>query len=198
MPRSDFFCKLGLFAVKDFLDARSCAQLRADLSVARTSKATIEHGKVDESFRRTSWAEDFAESADLVGSRLSLLRPELERHFNVALTGFEEPQFLIYQEGGFYRPHRDVWHHANAPENMKNRKVSVVIFVNGEAATAGDGYVGGKLNFFGLIQDSPSFKHCGLPLTGEAGLLIAFRSDLMHEVTPVIAGTRHTVVSWFY
>ena len=102
----------------------------------------------------------------------------------------------MYRPGGFYRPHRDVWTHADAPENMKRRKISVVIFLNGESASEED-YTGGKLAFFGLLQD-PSFQECGLPLTGEAGLLIAFRSDLLHEVTPVMSGTRHTVVSWFY
>lgn len=198
MPRSSFFAKLGLFAVNDFLDAQTRAQLRMDVSAARISKATIEHGAIDENFRRTGWAEDVAEAANVVGSRLSLLRPELERHFEVALTGWEEPQFLIYQPGGFYRPHRDVWTNAEAPEYMRVRKVSVVIFLNDESPVADDGYAGGNLTFFGLINDPPSFKDCGLPLTGEAGLLIAFRSDILHEVTPVIAGTRHTVVSWFY
>jgi predicted 2-oxoglutarate/Fe(II)-dependent dioxygenase YbiX len=38
----------------------------------------------------------------------------------------------------------------------------------------------------------------GLPVTGEAGSLIAFPSDMVHEVTPVSRGERYTVVSWFY
>jgi SM-20-related protein len=32
---------------------------------------------------------------------------------------------------------------------------------------------------------------------GEPGLLVAFRSDTVHEVLPVTHGERFTVVSWF-
>jgi hypothetical protein len=55
--------------------------------------------------------------------------------------------------------------------------VSVVSFLNGEAeAPGGDGYCGGALTFYGLLRD-PRANQLGFPLAGEAGLLIAFRSD---------------------
>jgi hypothetical protein len=66
MPRSNFFAKLGLFAVNDFLDAPTRTQLRTDLASARISKAGIDHGAVDEGFRRAGYAEDFAASADVI------------------------------------------------------------------------------------------------------------------------------------
>jgi SM-20-related protein len=31
----------------------------------------------------------------------------------------------------------------------------------------------------------------------EAGLLIAFRSEMLHEVEPVTSGERVTIVSWY-
>ena len=60
------------------------------------------------------------------------------------------------------------------------------------------GYSGGSLTFFGLMDDSPSGESVGLPLAGETGLLIAFPSHLVHSVSPVTAGERYTLVSWFF
>ena len=37
----------------------------------------------------------------------------------------------------------------------------------------------------------------GLPLEAEEGLLATFPADVVHEVRPVEAGERYTVVTWF-
>jgi SM-20-related protein len=34
-------------------------------------------------------------------------------------------------------------------------------------------------------------------LIGEPGLLVAFRSDVLHEVEAVTHGERYSIVSWF-
>jgi SM-20-related protein len=68
-----------------------------------------------------------------------------------------------------------------------------VLFLNGEGgADQPSSYGGGQLTFYGLMGD-----RLGLPLAGRPGLLVAFRSDLVHAVTPVTRGERYTVVSWF-
>jgi SM-20-related protein len=41
------------------------------------------------------------------------------------------------------------------------------------------------------------WKNIGLPLDARAGLLIAFRSEVFHEVQPVTHGQRLSVVGWF-
>lgn len=201
MPRSNFFAHLGLFAVRDFLDAEACARLRADMSTADVSPATIgtAYGEVvNEALRRAEMAKASADSKSLIKSLLSDLQPKLESHFNVALTGAEKPQFLNYSQGGFCTLHRDDSDDPESAEYIKMRKVSVVIFLNSESEEARQGsYVGGRLTFYSLMKDQ-SWKNCGLPLTGEEGLLIAFRSDVMHGVTPVTCGVRHTIVTWFY
>ena len=56
-------------------------------------------------------------------------------------------------------------------------------------------YAGGSLMFYGLIDD-PRTRNHGLPLTAVSGLLVAFRSETVHAVTPVTRGTRFTIVSW--
>jgi predicted 2-oxoglutarate/Fe(II)-dependent dioxygenase YbiX len=53
------------------------------------------------------------------------------------------------------------------------------------------------LSFFGLMGEDAREEAVGLPLTGEAGLLVAFPSELVHGVQAVTRGKRYTVVSWF-
>jgi SM-20-related protein len=201
MPRSNFFAHFGLLAIRDFLDAEACAMLRAEMLAAEVSPATIgtKAGEVvDEDLRRAGISKVPADSKSLIKSRLSDLQPRLESHFNLALKNFERPQFLIYSQGGFCTHHRDSTDNPEADEYLKMRKVSVVIFLNSETEEARQGaYAGGKLTFYSLMKD-PLWKSCGLPLIGEEGLLIAFRSDVMHEVTPVTCGARHTIVTWFF
>jgi predicted 2-oxoglutarate/Fe(II)-dependent dioxygenase YbiX len=35
-------------------------------------------------------------------------------------------------------------------------------------------------------------------LAGEQSLLVGFKSDVKHEVTPVTSGERFTLVTWFF
>ncbi len=47
-------------------------------------------------------------------------------------------------------------------------------------------------------MENSVFGNFGLPLAGEPGLFIAFPPTLVHEVTPVTAGARYVLVSWYY
>ena len=97
----------------------------------------------------------------------------------------------MYRPGDFYRPHRDRAARAgDFVEGARSRRVSVVLFLN-------DGYSGGALTLYGLVDD-PKWRAYGFPIAPAPGLLIAFASDLVHEVTPVTAGERCTAVSWFH
>ena len=108
------------------------------------------------------------------------------------MNDFEGPEFLVYGPGSFYTPHLD----ASADASTESRRVSVVLFLNAESKEpAPDIYCGGSLTFHGLM-DGP-FKKCAFSLEADAGLLIAFRSSTLHEVRPVTAGQRYSVVGWF-
>jgi predicted 2-oxoglutarate/Fe(II)-dependent dioxygenase YbiX len=52
------------------------------------------------------------------------------------------------------------------------------------------------LTFYGLLP-GPAWERIGFPLRGEEGLLVAFRSEILHEVTAVRQGDRYTIVTWF-
>jgi predicted 2-oxoglutarate/Fe(II)-dependent dioxygenase YbiX len=201
MPRFSFFTHLGLMVVKDLLEAELCARLRAEMCLQSGSPAAVggaAAGTVDEDVRRASCVEVSSQTKSLIKERMADLRPRLESHFKIALKGFEKPQFLVYRERCFYAPHRDSSDDPEAIEYFKERKVSIVIFLNDESEEpAEDFYSGGQLTFYGLMKD-PLWKHCGLPLIGERGLLIAFRSDVMHEVKAVTRGVRYTIATWFF
>ena len=52
---------------------------------------------------------------------------------------------------------------------------------------------GGALRLYGGDQfDVP------VDIAPEAGMLVAFRSTVLHEVLPVTAGVRDVIVDWFY
>ena len=152
---------------------------------------------VDERIRKTQYAQVSESTESLVEHRLIPLKSRLESHFYLTLTSCEGVNFLYYRQGGFYLPHRDSNIETDTRDRLKQRQVSIVIFLNGEAEETHPGcYGGGALVFYGLLKDQSSVN-VGFPLRGETGLLIAFPSHLLHEVEPVIYGERYTIVSWF-
>ena len=106
----------------------------------------------------------------------------------------QPPQFLLYREGDFFAP-PGRQHRSDAPGFVRQRSVSAVVFLNGRREPTN--YSGGSLTFYGLMDDGVGGESVGLPLAGETGLLVAFPSDLVHAVSPVTAGERYTVVTWF-
>jgi SM-20-related protein len=193
--------RLGLFVVNGFFDAEWCARVRAELRAAECKPAPVYSGNqegVDRSIRSTNVVDVNPATGAMVHARLAALQPTLESHFRVPLQGLEDIQCLGYRAGDCFRPHRDVNRRPDAPAYMQRRRVSLVLHINGESNSSDDaGYGGGSLTFYGLLQDS-RWADYGIPLHGEGGLLVAFRSDVLHEVTPVTHGERFTFITWFF
>jgi SM-20-related protein len=204
MPNANFFARLGLFAIPGFLEPELCRRLRNEMASSELTQATVRDKDrrdvygVDESTRRTRSANVGVSTASLVEGRLLAVKDRLAEHFTVELSGIQNLQFLIYRQGDFFRRHVD-----RTPDQeddagfMKERRVSGVIFLNGQAGEhEADGFDGGALTFYGLLDDDRGVG-LGLPLSAEPGLLIAFPPSVVHEVTPVTSGERYTVVTWF-
>ena len=114
----------------------------------------------------------------------------------------ESIQFGTYTKGNFYN-----WHQDNKPiyteetcdhENWigKVRKVSATIFLNSD-------YEGGEFQLWETLWfDKDELPTGAVHLPGKSrgivtpGTLIIFPSQLHHRVTPVITGTRHSLVIW--
>lgn len=194
MPSPQFFQNLGLFVRDGFFDAATCASLCSEMRRAGSEKALISGKDVDlldEDFRRVLRAKLEASITNMVSEAILVLKPSLEDHFRVSLQSSEKPVFLRYEEGAFYRPHVDGWGHNN------DRRISIVIFLNGRSEEPSPNtFGGGDLTFYGLL-DGPQWEKCAFALDAEEGLLIAFRSNTMHEVRPVTFGQRFTVATWF-
>lgn len=185
MERANTFRGLGLFVQPDALDREVCAALRAEMAAAEPLRAmVVRHGvaKIDDSVRRCRDLVVSEAARARVDALLAEVRPRAAEHFGRVVTRTERPHFLEYAEGDFFSSHVD--DKPSSPE----RKISVVVFL-------GDEYTAGDLVLFGLFPEVD--KDLGVPFRGEPGTLLAFPSDLPHEVTKVTAGRRFTVVSWY-
>ena len=198
------FRKLGLFVESEFLDAATCARIVAETRAAPAEKGIVVGrgdvremgGGIDESVRRVWNAQIRGATEVEISDRLERLRPRLEQHFNVRLNDCEGPNFLRYEEGGCHLPHRDS--RPGSPPEIRRRAVSVVIFLNPSTQdpTIADGYGGGELVLYELVDD-PKWQKFGFPVEATAGLLLAYQSNQKHEVKPVRFGQRFTIVAWF-
>jgi predicted 2-oxoglutarate/Fe(II)-dependent dioxygenase YbiX len=200
MPTIEFFTPFGFLHARSFLDPGVCERLRDEIRNATGTAATILRAgarEVDERVRKVTGTDVSAGAQALVAERLTAIKPDLERHFGVALSGYEEPSFLRYRAGDFYVAHRDLLDDPADAAWLRARRVSVVVFLNRQGEPSDPAaYGGGALTFAGLLEDE-RLRRFGIPLVAEPGLLVAFRSDLLHSVTPVTHGERYTIVTWF-
>jgi SM-20-related protein len=183
-----------------FLDEAALAGILAAVEQSKLNRATI-HRKgvefVEEKIRRTRVAQVPEEVAAPLALQLRGLRPVLAEHFQMPLEDCEDPQFLVYDPGDQYKEHRDANPRPDAAPGIKARKVSVVVFLNRQTDEPAAGcFGGGSLVFFGILPDE-KLAAVGLPLVPEPGLLVAFRSSILHRVPPVTHGRRYSVVTWF-
>jgi SM-20-related protein len=190
----------GLFLVRDFLEARECAAVRAEARAAAGHPAPVyiegAEGVVHEDVRKTTSLEVPAETIADVGRRLRELRGEIGDYFRLNLNGCEPPQFLRYGLGDFFVRHQDGDTDQLEFDHLRVRKVSVVVFLNGGGEAEAETFGGGSLLIYRAGVEAGAAPLV-FEVSGEAGLLVAFRSDTVHEVAPVTRGERFTVVSWF-
>jgi predicted 2-oxoglutarate/Fe(II)-dependent dioxygenase YbiX len=202
VPRAPFFAQIGLFVVPKFFDAALCASLRREMAASPTSPAPVadDHNEIGvrEDQRKCELALVSAETQEQILARVMTVRPGLEQHFGLALTGCQPLSFLIYKEGYYFGCHVDNSYKDDALLFARERLVSISIFLNGEGTPdQPETYDGGGLTFHGLVKDDRRAAPFELPLTGEEGLLIGFRSDMYHAVQPIRRGVRYSVVAWF-
>ena len=128
---------------------------------------------------QTAWMQQTDATQWLYERMTGLVQTFNARFFEFELTGFSDPfQYTVYQsrEGGHYGWHVD--HGITAP-----RKLSLTLQLSDPAA-----YEGCDLQMYisDRIDTAPR----------ERGTLIAFPSWVLHRVTPILSGTRKSVVVW--
>ena len=106
------------------------------------------------------------------------------KNFDLQLKFVEDLQFSEYTEEkrGFYSKHRDCGAKKSLDNYVDIRKLSFTIQLTDE-----NEYEGGEL-IFHLDEEKKAPK--------SKGTIVFFESDILHEVTPVTKGIRHSLVSW--
>jgi len=146
--------------------------------------ANVAHGAIsDYRVCDISWLEsDEVESEfDWIYATLAdAINKVNNEHFQFDLTHLPALQFTVYNENnnGNYQKHRDIG------RRFPNRKLSFSVQLSND-----NDYTGGDLRFH-YTKTQPEVA----PRT--KGMITFFPSWLIHDVTPVTQGTRHSLVGW--
>lgn len=184
-----------LFVARQFLEPGVCREIVAEMSAAQGDAATVygrtTSGAVEQNIRKTLRIRPSVATVETIVRSLEALKDQVEKHFAVALNECEDPQFLHYREGDFFVAHQD----GNTGMTLletERRLVSTVLFLSRESDSPQTGaYCGGSLVFSNLR----TFEK--VRVVGEPGMLVAFRAETTHEITPVTHGERYSIVSWY-
>lgn len=183
---------MQLFRLAGFLTPAQCVEIRRGMDAGEVEPAEVLAGGIqrDAQVRVASLVEPAGNLARDVEARLDGCRDRVAEALGLSVGDREGAGFIRYPAGGFYRPHRD---RGDDPQwaDAARRAIALVLFLNSSRdASPGGEFEGGVLRLFG-----PDGAIDVLP---EAGTLVAFPADVLHEVTEVRGGTRDTVVDWFY
>lgn len=184
-----------LFILNEFLPSSTCEQIIAEMNATQSEAATVyahtAAGAVNQNIRQTLRVRPTQTTVEQIVHRLLEQKRTIEEHFRVNLSECEDPQFLRYRLGDFFVAHQD-GNTGMLRLDSERRLISLVIFLSRESELPEpDAHCGGSLVFTDL-RSGRKFH-----LVGERAMLVAFRSETTHEVTPVTSGERCSIVSWF-
>jgi predicted 2-oxoglutarate/Fe(II)-dependent dioxygenase YbiX len=183
---------MKVFRQTRFLTAEECLVVRRGMDRGQVEQAEILRGGVrqEPTVRVAALVDPDSGVIRFVESALDACRDRVSEALGLPLGDREGAGFIRYPAGGFYRPHRD---RGDDPgwEAAARRSVALVLFLNTSRASGLPGeFDGGLLRLL--------FADADVDVVPEAGLLVAFPADVLHEVTAVCDGTRDAVADWFY
>jgi PKHD-type hydroxylase len=147
-----------------------------------SGSAYIGSGEVSDAIRRSelNWLHKDSDCA-WVFEKLAFVASTLNAdYFNFELTGFGEPLQLTNYDAarqGTYKWHQDFG------SSGASRKLSLVLQLSNP-----NDYEGGELQL--LTSGQPT------TIDKKRGLITVFPAWTLHQVTPVVKGTRQTLVAW--
>jgi len=181
------------------LSRLECADLRWQLAKSTSVPSRVLQNGVrmlDQRSRRTKKLEASLEVSALVKEKLESFLPTVRDGLQLQLRSCQTPQFYRYDEGDFFGPHRDNYGRAHSPAEVLARKAAVILFLNDGRHDAEfvnhDAFEGGLLRLYDVVPGYPSWT-----VVPEAGTIVSFPTDVLHEVTAVTRGSRLTAVTWY-
>ena len=183
----------NLLVIDNFLNSEICEDLIRDLNEQTTwrfSQVYSSNSKVSldkPEFRRSYSISLNSEWEDELKRRIKDRIPEIDEHFNQEIYALEKIEVLKYERGHYFRPHRD--------DKTGKRKITGIIYLNTSGSDNENSFQGGELKLYGIIPNAPN--SLGFPVQAIKGRFVLFRSELLHEVTPLIGGVRYSIVTWF-
>ena len=196
MNKELLFKGLGVYIEKGFYKKETCRELIQEAQISASNAqayvvSTDGEARLATDIRNTHQMEISEASRQFIKKRFEEVMPLLADFFGEKLTRISKPEFLGYGKGQFFKPHRD-W---NKESVTDQRKITAIILLNDQTNNEKEtGYTGGLLNLYELFEQRPEM---GMTVPSEAGLLIAFRSELLHEVTEITDGFRYSLVTWY-
>jgi len=189
----------GLRLTPNFLDDATCQQLISEAQASGSDPAIVygqnDVGQVNDLVRKAKRLELPATTIEYVKQRLIEHQKTLEDRFSIPLSTCEDPQFLRYDVGDFFVAHQDGNTGLLKLASDAERRVSISLLLNSQSDEPVSGTYGGGSLRFSDYRAEPQNREFYLPI--EAGTLVAFRSELTHEVTPITHGHRYSIVSWY-
>ncbi len=170
--------------IADAFSAAECAQIVALSAEAGMRAAGLVGQVANSNIRRAdiAWIDDIPEAGWVMDRLIGLVAQANREAFDFALEEFaESPQVARYgaEAEGHFGWHSDI---GDGPV-ARRRKLTLVVQLSDPAD-----YAGGVLE---LMPDANI-----LPADRQRGAATIFPSFVLHRVTPVTGGTRHSLTVW--
>jgi predicted 2-oxoglutarate/Fe(II)-dependent dioxygenase YbiX len=191
------FITPNIASVRGFLSVPECAQIIQAMDEApREPAQVVRAGEsiLDQSLR-FCFDHHFPDAfKDKIGDRLARRFGYHRNQFASDADYLYGPYFMSYEKGSYFRTHRDVANHKNDPARLAAHRWSLLLYLNGRDSASGlPTFDGGALI---LYETDPGIRDRRVVIVPEPGMLVFFRSALMHEVAILHDGTRYAVAGW--
>jgi Rps23 Pro-64 3,4-dihydroxylase Tpa1-like proline 4-hydroxylase len=159
----------------------------------------VEGGVVDPGNRRSRVLMHLGKHGDVVVGRIHSALPRVLEKLGMKAFPVSrvETQITASNHGDFFRHHSD-----NGEEEIANRQLTFVYFFHREPKA----FDGGELRLHDSHRDNAVWTYTGdyRAVVPEQNQIVFFRSELLHEITPVVcpsqafADSRFTVNGWLH
>lgn len=169
---------------EQLLTAEECNRIHALAREYQQTQGMVANGNLDTKIRRSTntWIPHTEKTSWLYDKVITAVKNINNDIYNFELTGTEVFQYAVYdhKDQGTYD-----WHNDIAIRNNSIRKLSASVILSDTRDFKGGSFL--------FAPDGKKFE-----IEQEQGRIIVFPSWTPHCVTPVLQGTRVSLVLWFH